>query len=150
MNTDMQKNDIRINLEVSTRMVTTVPEYTIKLDDQVLWKIKNSDRQNFLIIRSVDPGPHRLSIDFLNKNYQEIQPPKLDMAVIVESVKFQHIETDFKIYSKYQPIYPPDWAGNQDKIVHANYLGWNGTWYIDFETPIYPWIHQCLDLGWLL
>lgn len=147
---DMQKNDIKIKLGVSTRMVTTVPEYTIKLDDQVLWTIADSKRQDFLIVQSVSAGTHRLSIEFLNKNYHEIQPPASDMAVIVEYVKFQSIDEDFKVYSQYQPIYPDDWDGSKDKIVHANYLGWNGTWYIDFETPIYPWIHQRLDLGWLL
>jgi hypothetical protein len=146
----MQKNDIKINLSVSTRMVTTVPEYTIKLDDHVLWTVTDSSRQDFLIVQSVYPGQHRLSIEFFNKNYKEIQPPKSDMAVIIDSIRFQNIKSDFKVYSKYQPTYPDDWLGNKDKIVHANYLGWNGIWYIDFETPIYPWIHQRLDLGWLL
>ena len=84
----MQKNDIKINLSVSTRMVTTVPEYTIKLDDHVLWTVTDPIRQDFLIVQSVYTGQHRLSIEFLNKNYKEIQPPESDMAVIIDSIRF--------------------------------------------------------------
>jgi hypothetical protein len=87
-----------------------------------------------------------------NKNYSECSVDG-DMAVIIDSIKFQNFNHDFKIFSQYFPDYPSDWrADGHDcpKAIHSNYLGWNGIWTLDFETPIYRWIHQRLDLGWLI
>ena len=146
----MQKNDIKIKLITSARKVVTVPEYSIKLDGHLLKTVSSDEQHTFLIVQSLDPGPHRLSVEFFNKNFSEIDPPNRDMAVIVESVKFQNLSSEFNVYSQYQPVYPDDWSGPRTPVIHANYLGWNGEWYIDFEAPIYQWIHQRLNLGWLI
>jgi hypothetical protein len=97
-------------------------------------------------------GPHTIILGFTNKNYSECSVDG-DMAVIIDSIKFQNFNHDFKIFSQYFPDYPSDWrADGHDcpKAIHSNYLGWNGIWVLDFETPIYRWIHQRLDLGWLI
>lgn len=146
----MQKNDIKIKLVTSARRVKTVPEYTIKLDGSILKTVNSDEQHTFLIVQSLEPGAHRLSVEFLNKNFDEINPPDHDMAVIIESVKFQNLTSEFNVYSQYRPVYPSDWSGARTEVIHANYLGWNGEWYIDFETPIYQWIHQRLNLGWLI
>jgi len=41
-------------------------------------------------------------------------------------------------------------SSNPSPVIIANYLGWDGRWFLDFSTPIYRWIHQRLDLGWLI
>jgi hypothetical protein len=80
-----------------------------------------------------------------------------DMAVIIDRVSFQSVDHDFKIYSRYQPDYPEIWLQEQVSLgqppareIHSNYLGWNGKWFLDFQTPIYQWIHQRMGLGWLV
>jgi len=149
----MNKNFLKINLSLSFLIIQTQPNIRIKVDDQVFFEgSANSDRLDLTIETSVKVGSHSLTIDFLNKNYDELQNGK-DMAVIVDSIKFQHLPDEFKYYSSYCPDYPEDWLKNNPKaepVIHSNYLGWNGHWKLNFETPIYPWIHQHLNLGWAL
>lgn len=32
---------------------------------------------------------------------------------------------------------------------NATYLGWNGLWVLEFELPIFTWIHKLENLGWI-
>jgi hypothetical protein len=100
-------------------------------------------------------GNHRLEIVY--HNMHKISENHPDMAVIVEKVTLQSVDHDFKIYSRYEPDYPCVWLQEQidrgqppPAQIHSNYMGWNGKWFFDFQTPIYQWIHQRLDLGWLI
>ena len=52
---------------------------------------------------------------------------------------------------------PTEWLQQQNEIgkewtetILSDHMGWNGIYYIDFETPIYRWIHKKLNLGWLI
>ena len=102
------------------------------------------------------PGDHDLTIVFDNKQYIDY-PAEHDMAVIINSLRFQNLEEDFRIYGKYYPEYPEPWATEQrqnnfdlPKYQYADYLGWNGRWHLQFRTPIYSWIHKTLNLGWII
>jgi hypothetical protein len=101
-------------------------------------------------------GKHNLTIVFDNKQYINY-PSGHDMAVVINSLRFQNLDEDFRIYGKYYPEYPEPWATEQrqnnidlPKCCYADYLGWNGKWQMQFCTPIYPWIHKTLNLGWLI
>ena len=149
---DMNKNSILIKLDLEFKIISTSPDICIKLDDTVIMQGPQSLPVNIKIIDQIYPGPHRLTIDFFNKNYNECSH-NADMAVIINRVQFQHIDYDFKIYSDYYPDYPNHWIDQHPESkekIHANYLGWNGQWALDFETPIYALIHRRLNLGWLI
>lgn len=54
----------------------------------------------------------------------------------------------------YRPNYPMTWFEQQaDKpqdILHGqSYLGWNGTYSLDFGVPVFEWMHGVLNLGWI-
>jgi hypothetical protein len=95
-------------------------------------------------------GPHELYIDFYNKSNNEP-----DMAVGIAWVEFEGMRLDrFKWSSTYTPVYPEPWASQQTEVlpsVHNSmtYLGWNGRWSLHFSTPIFTWIHQLENLGWI-
>lgn len=78
-----------------------------------------------------------------------------DMAVEIDSVTFEGMTLDrFKWSNKYYPNYPEPWASSQveslPKIRPAStFLGWNGRWELEFEVPIFTWIHRLENLGWI-
>jgi hypothetical protein len=98
----------------------------------------------------LEPGTQVFSIEFYNKTNETP-----DMAVEIESVTIEGMTLDrFKWAGKYYPNYPEPWASMQTKVlpaVHdsATFLGWNGRWDLEFETPIFTWIHKLENLGWI-
>lgn len=91
-----------------------------------------------------------LEIEFNNK-------PDLDhdMAVIVDSVEFFGIsDPKFVWRGVYSPKYPEPWHSQQCPapavaLPGSNYMGWNGSWRLDFSVPVFGWMHSTQDLGWI-
>lgn len=97
----------------------------------------------------LDTGPQVVTIEFYNKTNHTP-----DMAVEIESVTFEGMTLDrFKWANKYYPDYPEPWASTQTDLApvveSATFLGWNGKWELHFNTPIFTWIHQTENLGWI-
>ena len=78
-----------------------------------------------------------------------------DTAVEIVSVSFFGIQDPkFAWAGIYTPVYPEPWASEQltpppSTITPQTYLGWNGTWKLDFSVPVFTWIHRVQNLGWL-
>jgi len=91
-----------------------------------------------------------LEIEFYNK-------PDLDhsMAVIVDSIEFFGIsDPKFVWHGVYSPQYPEPWHSQQQPLPAAalpacNYMGWNGSWRLNFDVPVFRWMHRIQDLGWI-
>jgi hypothetical protein len=104
-------------------------------------------------------SPCELSVEFLNKQGTDTVPEQgLDKAVIVESVSFFGIsDPKFVWAGVYTPNYPEPWATQQQSqgvalkqhLTPHNYLSWNGKWRLTFTVPVFTWIHQTQDLGWI-
>jgi hypothetical protein len=100
-----------------------------------------------------------LSVEFLNKQDIDTVPEQgLDKAVIVENVSFFGIEDPkFAWTGIYEPKYPEPWATQQRSLGVAlkpqlcphTYLGWPGKWTLTFDVPVFTWIHQTQNLGWI-
>lgn len=149
----MDNTSVKIKLDLDFGIKNTLPDILVKFNQEILLQGPQQKSCTVLIDRCVPVGTHRLSVEFLNKNYNE----PMDMYVLINQLRFQHLDNNFNIYSQYQPDYPKQWAEEQQQqgqtlkpVIHANHLGWNGVWWVDFETPIYRWIHQRLNLGWLV
>jgi hypothetical protein len=76
-------------------------------------------------------------------------------AVIVKQLSFFGIsDPKFIWQAQYRPEYPEPWFGQQcpsppEIVTNANYLGWNGVWSLEFGVPVFTWIHQIQNLGWI-
>lgn len=149
---------VKIKIELTGKHYQQyIPCPSILIDDYV---VRTSDPLTSLQLIEINvdlaQGEHDLTIVFDNKQYLDY-PDGHDMAVVINSLRFQNLDEDFRIYSKYYPEYPEPWATEQQqnnidlpKCCYADYLGWNGKCNIQFCTPIYPWIHKTLNLGWLI
>lgn len=94
-----------------------------------------------------------LEIKFINKDYNETTADK-DMAVIIDQVEFFGISSPKFVWAGiYRPQYPEPWASQQKNLAPElpahNYLGWNGTWRLDFDVPVFTWMHKIMNLGWI-
>jgi hypothetical protein len=100
-----------------------------------------------------------LHVEFLNKQDSDTVPELgLDKAVIIESVSFFGISDPKLVWAGvYTPNYPEPWATQQQSqgvvlkqhLTSHNYLSWNGKWTLTFTVPVFTWIHQTQDLGWI-
>jgi hypothetical protein len=83
-------------------------------------------------------------VEFLNKLPNDTVPgSNLDKAVVIESVSFFGItDPKFAWAGVYHPV-------DQDPLSAHTYLSWNGTWTLRFDVPVFTWMHQVQDLGWI-
>ena len=71
-------------------------------------------------------------------------------AVIVKSISFFGIADPKFVWSGvYYPDYPEHYADKKPVLPGQGYLGWNGTYRLEFSVPVFTWIHQTLGLGWI-
>lgn len=91
-----------------------------------------------------------LTIEHFNK-----QPVDPDTAVIIENISFFGISDPKFVWAGiYVPDYPEPWASDQKnqlptEIPAQNYLGWNGVYTLNFSVPVFTWMHQIQNLGWI-
>jgi hypothetical protein len=100
-----------------------------------------------------------ITIELLNKTNQDTVLDKgLDKAVVIESVSFFEIsDPKFTWLGVYEPCYPEPWATEQTEqgvvlkqhLTNQTYLSWNGKWSLTFTVPVFTWIHNVQNLGWI-
>jgi hypothetical protein len=108
------------------------------------------DKSTSIHFEFVATQPCQLVVELPEKQDQE--------AVIVESVSFFGIEDPkFAWAGIYEPKYPEPWATQQlsqgvvlkPQLCPHTYLGWPGKWTLTFDVPVFTWIHQTQNLGWI-
>jgi hypothetical protein len=73
-----------------------------------------------------------------------------DTAVIVKKISFFGItDPRFVWAGSYFPDYPEHYPDKTTPLPGYGYLGWNGVYQLEFSVPVFTWIHQTLDLGWI-
>lgn len=105
---------------------------------------------SFMVDQMLLSGDHTLEIKHLNKSADDP-----NTALVIKSIKFNDIASDKFIWRGiYTPEYPEPWATEQGatlarELTHTGYLGWNGTWRLEFTAPVFTWIHGVENLGWI-
>lgn len=73
-----------------------------------------------------------------------------DTAVIVKQISFFGIEHPKFVWAgTYYPCYPEHYADKKLTLPGQGYLGWNGIYVLEFTVPVFTWMHQTLDMGWI-
>lgn len=104
-------------------------------------------------------GQCQFMVELLNKNDSDSIPELgLDKAVILDNLSFFGIADPKFIWSGvYEPKYPEPWATQQrsqgtelkSQLRNHTYLGWPGKWTLTFTVPVFTWIHETQNLGWI-
>lgn len=152
----MKKYDIKIKIIVESNYLDIAPYIICGIGTNIFLQQSIKSSQEIIIEDKLIAGSHRFFLKLTNKNY-DISKKEKDMHIKIKHIGFQDIEDNFHYFSKYKPEYPTEWVQQQKEIgkewtetILSDHIGWNGTYYIDFETPIYRWMHKKLNLGWLI
>jgi hypothetical protein len=71
-------------------------------------------------------------------------------AVIVKDIEFFGISDPKFVWSgTYYPDYPDHYPNKMSPLPGQGYLGWNGVYELKFTVPVFTWIHQIQNLGWI-
>ena len=148
---------VSIDIGIDSQIINTVARVLIKVDNDTICDIEISRPQSIRIEKLLFTGDHRLEIYFYNKNSKESGSKDEEMSILIKHIRFQHIDKDFHFLSSYFPEYPPGFVADQKKqgkvwseSILSNHLGWNGKYVVEFQTPVYQWLHEKLNLGWLI
>lgn len=129
------------------------PTAGVRFDGNEMYSDIINNTVTIRIIQELTPGEHVLTIEHKNKH-----PNDSDTELMIESISFNGITSNkFAWQGVYAPIYPEPWATEQRNSGHAlarelttiTHLGWNGQWTLTFTAPVFTWIHQVEDLGWI-
>lgn len=134
------------------------PEIEIRWDSTILYRgqLTHHHVMTFDVVGAA--ADHQLVVEFYNKrNGDTVIEKNLDKAVIIESVGFEGMSFDsFMHAARYWPRYPESYQRTCESqgitlkpAIHSNYLGWNGIWVLPVRFPIYTWIHETENLGWI-
>ena len=73
-----------------------------------------------------------------------------DTAAIVKEISFFGISDPKFIWSgAYYPDYPAHYPNKISPLPGQGYLGWNGIYVLKFTVPVFTWMHQVQNLGWI-
>jgi hypothetical protein len=74
----------------------------------------------------------------------------VDTAVEIVNVGFFGItDPRFVWAGVYYPDYPEHYPDKTSPLPGHTYLGWNGVYRLEFSVPVFTWIHQVQNLGWM-
>ena len=125
----------------------------LTLDDTRIFEGKLASARVFDIARDLSVGLHSLTLEYTEKTNRDV-----DQAIEIDYIDFERITADRFVWAgEYTPNYPEPWASEQralgielsERRSNVKFLGWNGVWRLDFETPIFSWIHRIENLGWV-
>jgi hypothetical protein len=148
-----------VKLEIHLRPIwhNNPPKINIGINDDIK-KIILSEERSFQF-EFIASKKSIITIELLNKNDADsILDKGLDKAVIIESVSFFNIADPRFIWAGiYEPEYPEPWATEQrdlgvvlkPQLTNETCLGWNGKWTLTFTVPVFTWMHQVQNLGWI-
>lgn len=132
------------------------PEVQVLFNKDVIFQGTIKDSTTIKFDKNLESGWHELHVLFTNKtNHDSNLSLGLDKAVIVDHIVFNKIcSPKFVWQGVYRPDYPEPWFSEQKirpaaELRYHNYLGWNGQWTLTFRAPIFTWIHQVENLGWI-
>jgi hypothetical protein len=141
---------IVLDLELDS---TGTPDTVVSIDGVEIYCGTVDNTTHIHHDQELAPGKHTLTIDHCNKLSSD---PSTEL--IIQSIRFNGIASpQFVWQGIYTPDYPEPWATEQIELNRTlaldlpftNHMGWNGRWTLTFTAPIFTWIHQVEDLGWI-
>ena len=138
---------VKLAITLTPTCNKTAPDVLISVPGQsiqtTLWKTQRIELEFTALFGWIE-------VAFFNK-------PELDatMAVSINLVEFFGIsDPKFAWQGVYTPQYPEPWYSEQlikpqQELPGATHMGWNGTWRLNFSVPVFTWMHQVQNLGWI-
>lgn len=153
---DTMRN-VNLELIIDPLYWADAPEIRIEFNNTELFtgSLRTIQRFTWLLPANDD---NRISVFFLNKKDCDTID-NLDKAVIIKQVSIEGLTYDSFLHSsKYKPVYSEGYYNYAkenniivEPVIHSNYLGFNGEWYLEFTWPVFTWIYklETNNQGWI-
>ena len=134
-------------ITLTPKLSTIVPEVFISVPGKSIHAALHSTQRFEL---EFDSCQGWIEVEFANKPGNDVE-----LAVIVDKVEFFGISNPKFVWAGvYTPDYPEPWYSEQIEkppvhLSQQSYMGWNGTWRLEFSVPVFTWMHRTLDFGWI-
>lgn len=152
---DTKKYQVEIEVDIVPTYHDTVPEIIFGIDHA-------EDRMHLVRPTTVrfdqllKAGTHSVIVDFVNKADSDCVPDQgLDKYITIGDIRINRICVPrFRWLATYQPQYPEPWYSQQTPPpppvqTGQTHLGWNGRWQLQFDAPVFGWIHHVENMGWV-
>lgn len=144
---DQDNESLKVDLVIDAVWKSHPPGIKIKIDNTQIEKeidlVHGVNHVSFDV--ELDHQSHHLTIERYGAT--SLDPTQL---VIIQKLSIDDIDCNNLILTNswFTPIYPEPWATEQknqgqsllDTIPFETVMGYNGTWRLDFECPIYPYL----------
>lgn len=143
--------DTRIDVKLTPVMFDRAPTGRIGINGQLSDIVLAESKWFHFSIDQAQNSTITLTVEQYGKtNRDTIPDQELDTAIVIEEVKLNGLSSPkFAWAGIYCPDYPDHYPNKIPNLTNINYLGWNGTWTLELSVPIYTWIHQIENLGWI-
>lgn len=135
------------------------PTIKVSLNDQVKDVTVDREMTVSFVAEAQQGDQFTLSVEHYGKVPDDHDVTNnLDTAVVVDRITLNGIDSRRFVWEGiYEPQYDPGYVEEyrrngmelQRQVRHCNYLGWNGVWSMQFTAPVFTWIHNLENLGWV-
>lgn len=140
--------DVALEIVLDPIYWNDAPDIRIEFNQTVLFKSNLLNTKKFNWMLPADDH-NRLSVFFLNKTDSDTVD-HLDKAVVVREILFEGLSyPTFMHRSQYRPEYSDGYYRYAkennivvEPVIHSNYLGFNGEWFLEFTWPTFTWIYE--------
>jgi hypothetical protein len=149
--------DVKLELVIDPLYWADAPEIQIDFNQVPIVKTTLTKVERFNWIFAANEV-NRLSVFFLNKTDNDTVGT-LDKAIIIKEIGIEGFKyPSFLHRSQYCPNYSIGYYNyakennlTVEPIIHSNYLGFNGEWFLEFTWPTFTWIYETetKNLGWI-
>lgn len=153
----IMERDVNISMVIEPVFWGDLPEIRIEFNGQTLYHDRLAETlvKDWLLSADLQ---NRLSVFLLNKRDADTAPGR-DKAVKISKLGLENLFfPSISHQSRYRPIYSNGYHDYAEKngikvepVIHSNYLGFNGEWYLEFTWPVFSWIYsiETNDMGWV-
>lgn len=152
---DTKTFNTQIEIDLKPTYHSSVPEIAYGIDharDHLSLSRPTTLRFDQMLTKS----QHVLIIDYLNKTDADCIPHLgLDKYITIGAITINGISLPrFNWLATYEPVFPEPWYSQQNPRPNPvqtgeTHLGWNGRWQLKFDAPVFTWIHQIENMGWV-
>jgi hypothetical protein len=153
MGTNMK--DVNLGVTLSPVYWGELPEYLIEFNGKTV-QTGHLDKTTTFNWCLPAADKNSLRVHFLNKRENDTQGDK-DKALVIDQLNIEGFTFySFLMAGKYTPQYPEGYYQyakernlTVEPVITQTYLSFNGVWQLDFDWPVFTWIHKTENLGWL-
>ena len=95
-----------------------------------------------LFLGMLELGQHKLEI--LISPEQDLAQDSVPIVISVDHLYLQDVDHDFRDHGQFVHI------KDSALMVPGNLVSVDSVWRLDFQVPVYRWMHQKMNLGWLI